>query len=119
MTQNTVNPAPHAGEKDTSGVHSGKPVKPSPDGDADAKDATSTASKPQGTLQDQIKTMESEGQAQPQSDELPPEERPKGKGPGGRTDTAQPKRSEGPCGVGVAVRRVAYQSIIGRPFTAT
>ena len=50
---------------------------PSPDGDAHAKDATSTASKPQGTLQDQVKTMESEGQAQPQSDELPPEERPK------------------------------------------
>ena len=67
MTQNTVNPAPHAGEKDPSGVH-------------DGKDATSTASKPQGTLQDQIKTMESEGQAQPQSDELPPEEQPKGKG---------------------------------------
>ena len=80
MTQNTVNPAPHAGEKDTSGVHTEKPVKPSPDGEADAKDATSAASKPQGTLQDQIKTMESEGQAQPQSDELPPEERPKGKG---------------------------------------
>jgi hypothetical protein len=80
MTQNTVNPAPHAGEKDTSGVHTGKPVKPSPDDADDAKDATSTASKPQGTLQDQIKTMESEGQAQPQSDEVPPEERPKGKG---------------------------------------
>ena len=79
MTQKTVNPAPHAGEKDTSGVHDEKPAPPSPDGDAAAKDATSPASKPQGTLQDQIKTMESEGQAQPQSDELPPEERPKGK----------------------------------------
>ena len=38
--------------------------------------------------------MESEGQAQPQSDELPPEERPKGKGHGGRTTpTNSPSRS--------------------------
>ena len=81
MTQNTVNPAPHAGEKDTSSVHGGKAAPPSPGGDAHAEDATSTASKPQGTLQDQVQTMESEGQAQPQSDELPPEERPKAERP--------------------------------------
>jgi hypothetical protein len=80
MTQRSNSPAPHAGEKDTSGVHDEKPAPPSPGGDADAKDATSTASKPQGTLQDQIKTMEGEGQAQPQSDEVPPEDRPKVKG---------------------------------------
>ena len=80
MSQKPDAPAPHGREKDTSSVHGGKPVPPSPEGDANAKDATSTASKPQGTLQDQIKTMESEGQAQPQSDEVPPEERPKGKG---------------------------------------
>lgn len=42
------------------------------------KDATSPTSKPQGTLRDQVQTMESEGQAQPQADELPPEEHPKG-----------------------------------------
>jgi hypothetical protein len=67
MPQDPVNPAPHAGEKEPSDVQ-------------DGKDATSAASKPQGTLQDQVKNMESEGQAQPQSDELPPEE-PKGKDP--------------------------------------
>lgn len=44
----------------------------------DVKDATSTASKPQGTLRDQVQTMESEGQSQPQSDEVPPEEHGKG-----------------------------------------
>jgi hypothetical protein len=77
MTHHTVNPAPHAGEKETSGIHDEKPASASPDDGAEAKDATSTASKPQGTLQDQIKTMESEGQAQPQSDEVPPEERAK------------------------------------------
>jgi len=78
MTQNTANPAPHAGEKEPANVHDGQHVPPSAGGDAEAKDADSTASKPQGTLQDQVKTMESEGQAQPQSDDLPPEERPKG-----------------------------------------
>ncbi len=43
-----------------------------------SKDADRPASKPHGTLHDQVTTMESEGQAQPQADELPPEERPKG-----------------------------------------
>ena len=71
MAQNTTNPAPHAGEKDPSGVHDRHPTPPFTDGAEEGKDATSTASKPQGTLQDQIKTMEGEGQAQPQSDELP------------------------------------------------
>ena len=79
MTQNTVNPAPHAGDKDTSGVHDRNLAPPSTDGAAEGRDATSTASKPQGTLQDQIKTLAGEGQAQPQSDEVPPEERQKSK----------------------------------------
>ena len=39
------NPAPHAGEKDTVDVH---------DEDTAAKDASSDASKPQGTLRDQV-----------------------------------------------------------------
>jgi hypothetical protein len=67
MAKNTDNPAPHAGEKETVNVH---------DEDTAAKDAGSDASKPQGTLRDQVTNMESEGQAQPQSGELPPEERP-------------------------------------------
>jgi hypothetical protein len=67
MAKNTDNPAPHAGEKETVNVH---------DEEQAAKDASSDASKPQGTLRDQEKNMESEGQAQPQSGELPPEERP-------------------------------------------
>jgi hypothetical protein len=45
-----------------------------------AKDADSPASKPQGTLRDQVSTMESEGQAQPQADELPADQEPTGKG---------------------------------------
>lgn len=44
----------------------------------EVKDATSPASKPQGTLSDQVQTMESEGQSQPQAGELPPEEQGKG-----------------------------------------
>ncbi len=42
------------------------------------QDPTSPASKPQGTLSDQVQTMESEGQSQPQAGELPPEEQGKG-----------------------------------------
>lgn len=45
-----------------------------------AKDADSPASKPQGTLRDQVSTMESEGQAQPQADDVPPDDAPTGKG---------------------------------------
>ena len=47
---------------------------------APAKDADSPASKPQGTLRDQVTTMDSEGQAQPQADKVPPDEVPTGKG---------------------------------------
>ena len=65
----TDQPAPHAGEKEKPAGPDGNPAPQAP------KDADSPASKPQGTLQDQVKTMESEGQAQPQSDEVPPEER--------------------------------------------
>ena len=67
MAKNTDNPAPHAGEKEAVRIH---------DEDQVANDANSDASKPQGTLRDQEKNMESEGQAQPQSGELPPEDRP-------------------------------------------
>jgi hypothetical protein len=52
-------PAPHAGEREK----------------ATGQDDVRPAAKPQGTLHDQVKTMESEGQAQPQADEVPPEER--------------------------------------------
>jgi hypothetical protein len=67
MATKTDNPAPHAGEKETVNVH---------DEDQTAKDASGDASKPQGTLRDQVTNMESEGQAQPQSGELPPEDGP-------------------------------------------
>jgi hypothetical protein len=56
----TDQPAPHAGKKNK--AHT------SP------KDADSPASKPQGTLRDQVQTMESEGQAQPQEGDFTPEE---------------------------------------------
>lgn len=61
----TDHPAPHSGEREKA---SEQPA-------TVPKDADSAASKPQGTLHDQVKTMESEGQAQPQADEVPPEER--------------------------------------------
>jgi hypothetical protein len=79
MAKNTDNPAPHAGEKDTVNVH---------DEDTAAKDASSDASKPQGTLRDQVTNMESEGQAQPQRGELPPEERPPVERPSSGRDEA-------------------------------
>ena len=46
---------------------------PSPDGpDQPALDPMNPASKPQGTTKDQVDTMESEGQAQQQGQEPPP-----------------------------------------------
>ena len=61
--------APHAGEK-KKGAGLGGSSAPQPE----PKDTDSPASKPQGTLQDQVKTMESEGQAQPQEGDSTPEE---------------------------------------------
>jgi len=69
----TDQPAPHAGEREEAagqGMENARPPTP--------KDADRPASKPQGTLQDQIKTMESEGQAQPQAGDLHPQEHPQG-----------------------------------------
>jgi hypothetical protein len=66
----TDQPAPHAGEREKATGQPGQATPP-----PTPKDADSPASKPQGTLQDQVKNMESEGQAQPQADEVPPEER--------------------------------------------
>ena len=60
--------APDAGEKEKPAGPDGNPAPQAP------KDADSPASKPQGTLQDQVTTMESEGQAQPQEGDLTPEE---------------------------------------------
>lgn len=65
----TDQPAPHAGEKEKS---AGPDRHRAPQ--ATPKDAASPASKPQGTLDDQVTTMESEGQAQPQQGDLLPEE---------------------------------------------
>ena len=70
---NRDQPAPQAGERATAAGQDGQ-TKPHT---STAKDAERPASKPQGTLHDQVKTMESEGQAQPQADEVPPEERPR------------------------------------------
>jgi hypothetical protein len=74
----TDQPAPHAGEVEKAAGQDGQLKRPAAVGGSTPKDADRPASKPQGTLGDQVTTMESEGQAQPQSDELPPEERPKG-----------------------------------------
>ena len=65
-TKRTDKPAPHAGEKEKGAGLDGRP--------APLPDATSPASKPHGTLRDQEKTMEAEGQAQPQEGDLTPEE---------------------------------------------
>ena len=67
----TDQPAPHAGEKEKAAGQDGQ-AKPA--ATPKPKDATSPASKPQGTLDDQVKTMESEGQAQPQEGDPTPEE---------------------------------------------
>ena len=67
----TNQPAPHAGEKVKA---AGPDRKPAPQPPPKLEDADSPASKPQGTLRDQEKTMESEGQAQPQEGDLTPEE---------------------------------------------
>jgi hypothetical protein len=60
--------AHHTEEKEKPGAGGNRTPQPAP------KDANSSASKPQGTLQDQVATMESEGQAQPQEGDRTPEE---------------------------------------------
>jgi hypothetical protein len=69
----TDQPAPHAGEKEKGAGVDDAPVSlPTPKAPATApKDADSPHSRPQGTLEDQEQTMESEGQAQPQDGDLP------------------------------------------------
>jgi hypothetical protein len=74
----TDQPAPHAGEREKAAGQDGQSKRPVAASGSTPKDADRPASKPQGTLHDQVKTMESEGQGQPQADELPPEQRPKG-----------------------------------------
>ena len=72
MIKKPDNPATQAGKRDSVGPQDGERV-PLPEGTL--KDADSPSAKPHGTLRDQVATMEGEGQAQPQSDEVPPEER--------------------------------------------
>ena len=74
----TDQPAPHAGQREKAAGQDRQTMRPAAGGGSTPKDADRPASKPQGTLHDQVKTMESEGQGQPQADELPPGERPKG-----------------------------------------
>ena len=74
----TDQPARHRGEREKAAGQVRQERRPAAVGDSTPKDADRPASKPQGTVQDQVTTRESEGQAQPQSDELPPKERPKG-----------------------------------------
>lgn len=62
-------PSPVEREKEKNAGAAGQSPAPS-----EPRDATSTASKPQGTLEDQVHTMESEGQAQPQEGDLAPEQ---------------------------------------------
>lgn len=72
-------PLPHVGDRAPRSRADGE-VSPADAPDLDqadtlkVKDATSTASKPQATLADQVSTMESEGQAQPQAGDLDAEE---------------------------------------------
>ena len=70
---------------------------PAANGGPTPKDADRPASKPQGTLHDQVMTMESEGQAQPQADELPPEERPEGMPPVPEPDVESGGEESGPA----------------------
>jgi hypothetical protein len=47
---------------------------PRPDPPVEGQDTTNPAAQPHGTTRDQVKNMENEGQAQPQADEVPPED---------------------------------------------
>jgi len=75
----TDQPAPHAGESEKAAGQDRQSQRPAAVGDGSThKDSHRSVSKRQGTLHDQVKTIESEGQAQPQDDERPFEERFKG-----------------------------------------
>jgi hypothetical protein len=79
-------PAPHAEEKGETAARDGKGAP-----HAAPKDAEIPASKPQGTLEDQVQTMASEGQAQPQEGDLTPEEL-ENRSPAGPPVRREPRR---------------------------
>jgi hypothetical protein len=78
----TEQPAPHAGERERGTRQDGEAMppqaldpKPGDTGrEPQPRDAESPTAKPQGTLEDQISNMESEGQAQPQVGDRTPED---------------------------------------------
>jgi hypothetical protein len=70
MSNETNNPAPHAGEKEVKRRKDGQTpgmAQPPSQGER-SKDPENPASKPQGTTADQVANMESEGQAQEATD---------------------------------------------------
>ena len=76
-SKKTDQPAPYAGESEKVAGQDRQAKRPAAvGGGSTPKDSDRPASKPQ--LHDQVKTMESEGQAQPQAGERPLEKRPKG-----------------------------------------
>lgn len=77
MTTTPGAASPHDGNKDTTRTQSGQAQTPAA-AEPEVKDADRPAAKPQGSLRDQVATMESEGQAQPQADEVPPDADTKG-----------------------------------------
>ena len=77
--EKTDHSAHHADQREKAAGDRGQEQPPAASGGGPApKNEDRPACKPQGTLHDQVATLESEGRAQPQADELTPEERPKG-----------------------------------------
>jgi hypothetical protein len=74
--------APHAGEREKGAGYGGQEQSRAPSGGGPTpRSADRPASRPTGPLHDRVATAEGEGQAQPQTDELRPEERPNGNSP--------------------------------------
>lgn len=70
---------PHDSPSDSSRTDA-ETLQDTPPAGVEPKDADRPEAKPHGTLKDQVSAMEGEGQAQPQADEVPPEERDAGAG---------------------------------------
>lgn len=108
MTNTSRADSPLDGKEDTARTQNGQSTTPAA-ADQKVKDADRPAAKPQGSLSDQVATMESEGQAQPQADEVPSEEEPKGIPPLPEPDVEGVGNESGPA--------AAKTGLKGEPLT--
>jgi hypothetical protein len=110
MTKTSRADAPRNSKEDTTRTQNGQSTTPTAAGQ-NVKDADRPGAKPQGSLSDQVATMESEGQAQPQADEVPSEEEPKGIPPLPEPDVEGVGNESGPS--------AAKTGLKGEPLTPT